>query len=479
MFFEHTLPRMRVNRKLYWGATALVSDTMIVLSSVMLALGLVNHRSAESMFLSSNAVLILVAPLTFVSFLTSRGVYRRIASLSWKFQSLNALKAYTYCLISLSSLVVFFPELNIPTSSIVFFLAVFPILYAVVWMGLRRWMNRMRRGGNQRLKTLLVHSGVDGGTEAARLHDLLGIGYDVVEVIEGKKFHTAARGHVLDSSAIKSVIDTKSIEHIVVASSDFTDWYRDLEELCRDHQVRMSVISPDVDTLLTSTVIGDDTCLSLSFHEPRTVRPMRQRLKRSVDFVISVALLVLFSPLFLLIALATKLESRGPVLFKQRRSLSDIDQSFDLYKFRSMRISADTEKDTLRQLNESDGALFKIRNDPRLTRVGKILRRFSLDELPQLINVVKGDMSLVGPRPLPISDFSFVKYEGESAAYLRYRAKGKPGMTGLWQISGRSNLGFREMLLLDFYYIDNQSLLFDLEILLQTIPAVFLGKGAY
>ncbi len=470
---------MRVNWRLYWGATALVSDTTIVLSSVILALGLVNHRSAESLLLSSNAVLIFVAPLTFVSFLTSRGVYRRIASLSWKLQSLVALKAYTYCLISLSSVVILFPELSIPTSSIVFFLAVFPILYAVVWMALRRWMNRMRRAGNGRLKTLLVHSGVHGTAGAARLHDLLGTGYDVVEVIEGKELHGTSRGTCLDSSAIKNVIDTKSIEHIVVASSDFTGWYGDLEQLCSNHHVRMSVISPDVDTLLTSTVIGDDTCLSLSFHEPKTVRPSRQRLKRTVDIVLSALLLILLSPLFLLIAVATKLESRGPVFFKQRRSLSDIDQSFDLYKFRSMRISADTEKDTLRQLNETDGALFKIRNDPRLTRVGKVLRRFSLDELPQLINVVRGDMSLVGPRPLPISDFSFLKYEGESGTYLRYRAKGKPGMTGLWQISGRSNLGFREMLLLDFYYIDNQSLLFDLEILLQTIPTVFFGKGAY
>jgi exopolysaccharide biosynthesis polyprenyl glycosylphosphotransferase len=470
---------MRVNWRLYWAATALVSDTMIVLSSVMLALGLVNQRSPELMFLSSNVVLFFVAPLTFVSFLTSQGVYRRIASLSWKFQGLNALKAYTYCLLSLTSLVVFFPELNIPTSSIVFFLAVCPVIYAVVWMALRRGMKKMRHAGYGRLKTLVVHSGEHGNGEASRLRDLAGLGYDVVEVIEGKELYGESSGNRLDRGAIKNAIDSKSIEYIVVASSDLSGWYRDLEQVCRDYQVRMSVISPDVDSLLTTTAIGDDTCLSLSFHEPKTVQPSREKLKRVFDLVISSLLLVLFSPVFLLIALATKLESRGPVFFRQRRSLSDIDQSFDLYKFRSMHTTADTEKDTLRELNETDGALFKIKNDPRLTRVGKIIRRYSLDELPQLINVMRGDMSLVGPRPLPISDFSYLKYERESGAYFRYRAKGKPGMTGLWQISGRSNLGFREMLLLDFYYIDNQSFLFDLEILLQTVPAVFFGKGAY
>lgn len=120
-----------------------------------------------------------------------------------------------------------------------------------------------------------------------------------------------------------------------------------------------------------------------------------------------------------------------------------------------------------------------MKNDPRVTRLGKFIRRYSIDELPQMFNVLKGDMSLVGPRPLPVEDFEKLEEPAEFWDAIRGRASVKPGITGLWQISGRSNVGFREMVLLDFYYIENQSLLFDLEILLATIPVVLFGRGAY
>jgi lipopolysaccharide/colanic/teichoic acid biosynthesis glycosyltransferase len=120
-----------------------------------------------------------------------------------------------------------------------------------------------------------------------------------------------------------------------------------------------------------------------------------------------------------------------------------------------------------------------MRDDPRITKVGRFIRRFSIDELPQLFNVFWGNMSLVGPRPLPIADFTRLKEEDSLGGYFRQRATAKPGMTGLWQVSGRSELGFREMVLLDLYYIENQSILFDIEILAQTIPVVLFGKGAY
>jgi len=140
---------------------------------------------------------------------------------------------------------------------------------------------------------------------------------------------------------------------------------------------------------------------------------------------------------------------------------------------------ADEQRETLLERNESSGALFKLRNDPRLTRVGKFIRRFSIDELPQLFNVLKGEMSLVGPRPLPVGDFALLRDGEHMGGYYRQRAKTKPGITGLWQISGRSDLGFRDMVLLDLYYIEKQSLLFDIEILAQTFPVVLFGTGAY
>jgi lipopolysaccharide/colanic/teichoic acid biosynthesis glycosyltransferase len=140
---------------------------------------------------------------------------------------------------------------------------------------------------------------------------------------------------------------------------------------------------------------------------------------------------------------------------------------------------ADEKKESLYHQNESNGALFKMKNDPRLTRVGKFIRRYSIDELPQLFNVLKGEMSLVGPRPLPVKDFNRMQEEDHMGGYFRQRAAAKPGMTGLWQISGRSDIGFREMVLLDLYYIEHQTILYDIEILAQTVPVVLFGKGAY
>ena len=177
-----------------------------------------------------------------------------------------------------------------------------------------------------------------------------------------------------------------------------------------------------------------------------------------------------------LIALVIHLDSPGPILFKQRRSLSDRGEFFDFYTFRTMYAGAEEEKEGLDASNESDGALFKLRDDHRVTRVGRVLRRHSLDELPQLFNVLKGDMSLVGPRPLPVKDYE--KVQGHDPLWRR-RDGTVPGLTGLWQIRGRSDLSFDEMVLLDLYYIEKRSVLLDIEILLDTIPVVLLGKGAY
>ncbi|WP_352428126.1 undecaprenyl-phosphate glucose phosphotransferase [Thermoflexus sp.] len=196
------------------------------------------------------------------------------------------------------------------------------------------------------------------------------------------------------------------------------------------------------------------------------------RLKRAMDLALGSLLLWMAAPLMALIALAIRLDSPGPVIFRQVRVGKD-GRLFTMYKFRTMRVGAEQEQEQLRALNEASGPLFKIRNDPRVTRVGRILRRLSLDELPQLINVLKGEMSLVGPRPPLPSEVEAYK------PWQRQRLSAVPGMTGLWQISGRSDLTFDEMCLLDIYYIENWSPMLDLEIILRTIPRVLMGEGAY
>lgn len=198
----------------------------------------------------------------------------------------------------------------------------------------------------------------------------------------------------------------------------------------------------------------------------------RRYVKRPVDVLASLLGLVLLSPLFAILAIAIKLDSPGPVFFKQKR-VGQSGREFWFYKFRSMVQDAEAQKSKLMHLNELEGPVFKISDDPRVTAIGRFLRRTSIDELPQLINVLRGDMSLVGPRP-PLPN-EVEKYEG----WQRQRLDVVPGITCLWQISGRNHIGFTEWMRLDIEYIRKQSLTLDVKILARTLPAVVSRKGAY
>jgi exopolysaccharide biosynthesis polyprenyl glycosylphosphotransferase len=195
-------------------------------------------------------------------------------------------------------------------------------------------------------------------------------------------------------------------------------------------------------------------------------------LKRAVDLLVATLLLCLLSPLMLTIALAVKLTSSGPVFFTQERYGRN-RRRFRIYKFRSMVADAEGLMNSIESLNEAQGPIFKIRKDPRITKVGRLLRRMSLDELPQLFNVITGDMSLVGPRPMSLRD---VQRFSEGSLMRRFSVM--PGITGLWQVSGRSNTDFDTWIRLDLQYIDQWSPGLDFRILLRTIPAVLSGRGA-
>lgn len=194
--------------------------------------------------------------------------------------------------------------------------------------------------------------------------------------------------------------------------------------------------------------------------------------KRLFDFLASAFLAAFVSPVFLIIAILIKLDSSGPVLYLSRR-YGRGGRMFNMYKFRSMRVDADQNVDQVQIKNEVDGPIFKMKNDPRVTRIGRVLRKYSFDELPQLLNVIKGDMSLVGPRPLPIKQI-----QKEDLRQLQ-RLEVRPGITGLWQIRGRSDISFVRLVKWDVWYINNWSFWLDLNILTRTIPVVIKGKGAY
>jgi len=198
----------------------------------------------------------------------------------------------------------------------------------------------------------------------------------------------------------------------------------------------------------------------------------RHRIKRSFDALGALIGLILCAPLFLIVAILIKATSKGPVLFRQERyGLGR--RTFCIYKFRTMVENAEAAQAALEHMNENAGPVFKIFKDPRITKLGALLRRTSIDELPQLLNVLKGEMSLVGPRPLNLRDVG--KF---SEAWLMRRFSVKPGLTCLWQIGGRSNVSFDRWMELDLHYIDHWSLEMDLRILVKTIPAVLRGTGA-
>jgi exopolysaccharide biosynthesis polyprenyl glycosylphosphotransferase len=195
-------------------------------------------------------------------------------------------------------------------------------------------------------------------------------------------------------------------------------------------------------------------------------------LKRCVDTLGAFAALILLSPVFVAVAIAVKFCSKGPVFFRQER-VGINKRKFHIYKFRTMISDAEAMMPKLEQQNEMDGPVFKIKNDPRITPVGRFLRRTSIDELPQLFNVLIGEMSLVGPRPLPVRDF-----QGFNEDWQRRRFSVRPGITCLWQINGRNAITFEQWMKMDIQYLDEWSLWLDLKILALTIPAVLKGTGA-
>jgi exopolysaccharide biosynthesis polyprenyl glycosylphosphotransferase len=241
---------------------------------------------------------------------------------------------------------------------------------------------------------------------------------------------------------------------------------------CERARVNVRIV-PDLFQMSLSHVDIDDlNGIPLIGLKSVSIRGWNLAIKRAIDVVVAGLGLLVLSPLLLMISVLIRLESSGPAVFRQTR-VGRGGRPFTVLKFRTMREGAEQEVEALSALNEAGGPMFKIRNDPRLTRVGQLLRRISLDELPQLYNVLRGEMSVIGPRPGLPSEVE--QYQD----WHRKRLETWPGLTGLWQVSGRSELSFDEMVLLDIYYIENWSLLLDLQIALRTVPAILFGTGAY
>jgi len=272
---------------------------------------------------------------------------------------------------------------------------------------------------------------------------------------------------------LAAVLARTPADELIVSGAEFgEEELLELVDIAHRHAVKVRIAPTTAEVLTQRAEYVPGQGVPLFELRPPVVVGLDWSLKRSFDLLVSAAAVLLLTPLWAAVALAVKLDSPGPVFYRDRR-VGLGEREFGMFKFRSMFVDASDRQAGLESSNEASGPLFKIKDDPRVTRVGRLLRRYSIDELPQLFNVFKGDMSLVGPRPLPLRDY--IQLED----WHRKRYLVLPGMTGLWQVSGRIELTFDDLVRLDFYYLENWSIWLDVSILAKTLPAVVARRGAY
>jgi exopolysaccharide biosynthesis polyprenyl glycosylphosphotransferase len=360
------------------------------------------------------------------------------------------------------------------------------LLFAYSWgfivalLSLSRWVQRaitayQRRRGYGVDRVLIVGVGRVGRAIIQALVARPELGYHVVGFVDDDPAKQDDLGRVRcfgPTANLPGIVEREGIDEVIIT----LPWMShrkvmDIMAQCERSQVRFRIV-PDLFQLSLDRVDVDEiNGVPLIGIREVSIRGSGRLLKRAIDVIGSFVGLVVLSPLFLVVALLIKVESPGPVLFRQIR-VGQGGRPFTVYKFRSMYVGAESLHEELQRVT-NHRITFKLRDDPRCTRVGRFLRRLSIDELPQLYNVLRGEMSLVGPRPPLPSEVE--KYED----WHKKRLEVAPGITGLWQVRGRADLPFEEMVMLDIYYIENWSLGLDLRILLETIPTVVSGRGAY
>jgi len=344
---------------------------------------------------------------------------------------------------------------------------------------LRTFLAQTRLRGRNLRNVLIVGTSKRAVQFAEKIQADTGLGYRVIGFVDRpwngiSQFEGTGHSLACDLDSLPEFLRENVVDEVVIALP-LRSFHKDASRvaaLCEEQGIILRVLSNIFDLKMArpqaENVEGD----SVITHYTGAVGVWPGVAKRTLDFCVALLALIIVSPVMILAAVLIKLTSPGPVFFTQKR-IGQNKRKFTIYKFRSMAIDAEQKIQQLQHLNEVTGPVFKIKQDPRITPVGKFLRKTSIDELPQLFNVLKGDMSLVGPRPLPIRD-----YEGFSQDWHRRRFSVRPGITCLWQVNGRSSIPFEKWMELDMQYIDKWSLWLDLKILAQTIPAVLRGFGA-
>jgi len=425
-----------------------------------------------------NAVLGALLLLSWYAAFAAQGLYvsHRLSSRTKELTEIARAVAFSAIGLLVASQLGHWPTINFRTVA-GFAIASFGLV-AGVRMALRYNLSRLRARGHNVKSLLIVGGGARGRRFAAHITRRQDLGYKVMGYVDSGPSYATRE---LEGAPCLGTIDElprilahEVIDEVAVALP-IKSHYSQIEKtvaLLEEQGITTHVLSDLFpQKLARSQPVDFDgvPIVTLGCVPPFS---WRTECKRIIDLTVSLALAVICAPLFLLVALAIRLDSAGPIFFVQDR-VGFNKRRFRMIKFRTMAVDAEARMGEIEHLNEKSGPIFKIRNDPRITRVGKWLRKTSIDELPQLINVLVGDMSVVGPRPLSVRDADRME-----EAWQKRRFSVKPGLTCLWQVSGRSNLSFEQWMQLDLEYIDHWSLKLDASILLRTIPAIVLARGA-
>ncbi len=462
-------------RSVFAALTVLYDSSIIVLC---LAVGYAVSFPAFSFqdFFFHQWKLMLYTVVVYIGLGAMLGVYRQAYASPLRLQGAAVIRAYTLGTLLIFATLFLFKNTYYSNGALLTYVVIIPLGF-LLSRSLFDAMRRMLQKGKRGLEPVVVVIVDDQAAEQLRHIAVSALtGFDVRAVIDVSHLDNEAT-----MRRVREAIDRHQPLCVVYgASSPDSRRLSEFIDGVREYNIIVRLVTPEVHDTLARMRLYDFAGIAVS-GPSRTARNVLYRSgKRMFDAALSALLILLIAPVLAVIALAIRLESRGGVFFRQMRSLSNGSDPVQVLKFRSMFADAEQKHDAfVAEKKSGDEAAFKSPGDPRITRVGSILRKYSLDELPQLFNVVAGDMSLVGPRPLPMADFTNPTQDATVALLYERRALVKPGLTGLWQISGRSRLNSRQMVFLDLYYAEHQSFLFDLEILFETIPVVISGRGAY
>ena len=461
-------------------------DLGIMVLSFLLAALAVYQGSRVSLeeFLSmrvkvGNFVLFFCFLLGWHNVLKSFGLYE-----SWRLSSrsaelINLLKATSLgTMVILAFAVVFRIRLITPLFVLVFWITANGA-GVVTRLALRYFLEQARIHGRNLRNMLILGTNSRAVEFARKIETKRDLGYRIIGFADTewagmRAFRSIDYPVLCDFTGLPGFLREHVVDEVVIAlpMRSFHAHASEIASLCQDQGITVRFLSNIFNLKAARPMAEEFEGDYLITHTSGAIEGWPVLVKRIFDFALSLTLIVLLSPLFLVVAILIKLTSPGPVFFTQKR-LGLNKRRFSIYKFRTMVLDAERRIHELEDLNEVSGPVFKITKDPRVTPLGRFLRKASIDELPQLFNVLKGEMSLVGPRPLPVRD-----YEGFNQDWHRRRFSVVPGITCLWQVNGRSSISFEQWMELDIRYIDEWSLWLDLKILARTIPAVLKGSGA-